>query len=228
VDAGSAEVGDLAVGALTTRLSYPYGISVNARGERFVDEGADFKLLTYAKVGRDILAQPHGVAYQVFDQQTVPLLEPRYGLGSAPYVADSIEGLARAIGIPPEAFAGTVAAYNDSLGGGDFNPAIRDGLSSRGITPPKSNWSLPLEVPPYVAYAVSCAITFTYGGLQIDPEARVISSGGIPIPGLFAAGEITGAFFYDNYPAGAGLVRGTVFGRIAGRNAAGRARELEQ
>jgi tricarballylate dehydrogenase len=107
---------------------------------------------------------------------------------------------------------------------GTFNPAIKDGKATRGVTPPKSNWAQPLDTPPYVGYAVTTGITFTFGGLHITTEGRVLSGEGRPISGLFAAGELVGGLFYNNYPGGAGLMAGAVFGRIAGRSAAGAAR----
>ncbi|MCP5033193.1 MAG: FAD-binding protein, partial [Actinomycetia bacterium] len=104
---------------------------------------------------------------------------------------------------------------------GEFEPFVKDGRSTTpGLVPPKSNWALPLDSPPYVAYPVCCGITFTYGGLRIDTEARVVDTTGRVMPNLYATGEIAGGFFYHNYPAGSGLVRGAVFGRIAGHSAA--------
>jgi tricarballylate dehydrogenase len=223
VDAGCADVGDLRVGALTTRLSYPYGIMVNTAGQRFVDEGSDFKLLTYAKIGREVLGQPEGIAYQLFDQRTIALLEPRYALGSAAVVADTIADLADALHVDRDALGATVASYNAAVREAEFNPAVLDDNTTVGLAPPKSHWAQRLDRPPYVAYAVTCGITFTYGGIGVDTRARVLSSTGHPMPGFYATGEITGGFFYHNYPAGAGLMRGTVFGRIAGAVAAARA-----
>jgi tricarballylate dehydrogenase len=222
VDADSADVGDLRLGALTTRLSYPYGVMVNVDGKRFVDEGSDFKLMTYAKIGREVLEQPQGVAFQIFDQQGVPLIEPRYSLGSAPVVADTIAELAIGLGINPATLTDTINAYNAAAVDVPFNPAILDGRATPGLEPPKSNWATRIEQGPYVGYRVTCGITFTYGGLGINTSAQVLTSGGHPIPGLFATGEITGGFFYHNYPAGTGLLRGTVYGRIAGELAAAR------
>jgi tricarballylate dehydrogenase len=221
LDAYAPDVGDLRLGALTTRLSYPYGVMVNVDGRRFTDEGADFKLLTYARIGREVLAQPRSRAFQIFDQKAVPLIEPRYALGAAPVVADTIVELAAGLGVDADVLVGTVETYNAAVSDGDFNPSILDGKGTRGLTPPKSHWALRLDEPPFIAYAVTCGITFTYGGVGVDTGARVLSSAGVPIPGLYATGEITGGFFYHNYPAGAGLMRGTVFGRIAGANAAG-------
>jgi len=122
--------------------------------------------------------------------------------------------------------AHTVGEFNRAVQDGDFNAAVCDGKGARGIEPPKSNWAQRLDSPPYVAYPVTGGITFTFGGLEIDSQARVISTEDNPIPGLYATGEITGKFFYHNYPGGAGLMRGAVFGRIAGANAAREARGM--
>ena len=122
-------------------------------------------------------------------------------------MADTIEDLARKISLPVESVARTVDEFNAAVQPGEFNPDARDGKSTMGLElePPKSNWALPIDSPPYTAYAVACGITFTYGGIQIDPQARVIDTEDNPIPNLYATGEITGNFFYHNYPGGAGL-----------------------
>ncbi len=219
VDATAPRVGDLRLTDKTNRLSYPYGIMVNAEGRRFVDEGEDFSPYTYAKIGRAILAQPHNIAWQIFDRQTVDLLEERYATGS-PVRAETVAALAEAMGVPCAALEETVATFNAAASGGRFDPTVRDGKSTTGLQPPKSNWALPLESPPFVAYPVTCGITFTYGGLRVDEQARVLDMENNPISGLYATGEITGGFFYFNYPAGAGLMRGAVFGRIAGEGGA--------
>ena len=114
----------------------------------------------------------------------------------------------------------TVRAFNAAVQPGAFNPAIKDGKTTQGITPVKSNWAQPLDSPPFVGYAVTTGITFTFGGLRIGSEAQVIDCEERPIPGLFAAGELVGGLFYHNYPGGAGLMSGAVFGRLSGRSAA--------
>ncbi len=221
VDAGSPEVGDLNLGDLTARLSYPLGIMVNQDARRFIDEGTDFKSYSYTVMGPAILRQPGGIAYQIFDQQTVERLEARYGSGTPPVLAETIEALAEKLGLHPEALARTVKAYNAAVQDGTFNPAIKDGKRTQGIVPAKSNWALRLEKPPFVAYSVRCGITFTYGGVMVNEAGEVMRRNGTPIAGLYAAGEITGGIFYHNYPSGAGLMLGAVFGRIAGTRAAG-------
>ncbi|HSF32166.1 MAG TPA: FAD-dependent tricarballylate dehydrogenase TcuA [Candidatus Tectomicrobia bacterium] len=224
VDAGSPEVGDLNLGDLTARLSYPLGIMVNRDAQRFIDEGMDFKSYSYTVMGPAILRQPDGMAYQIFDQQTVERLEARYGSGSPPATADTVEALAEKLGLNPQTLVRTVNAYNDAVREGTFNPAKKDGKRTQGIEPPKTNWALRLDKPPFVAYGVRCGITFTYGGVMVDEAAEVLHRDGAPIPGLYAAGEITGGIFYHNYPSGSGLMLGAVFGRIAGTKAAAFAR----
>ncbi|MDR7468748.1 MAG: FAD-dependent tricarballylate dehydrogenase TcuA, partial [Armatimonadota bacterium] len=219
VDAAAPRVGDLRLTDRTNRLSYPYGIMVNTEGRRFVDEGEDFSPYTYARIGRAILAQPQNRAWQIFDQQTVDLLEERYATGR-PVRAETLAELAEAMGVPRAALEETVATFNAAARAGRFDPTARDGRSTTGLRPPKSNWALPLESPPFVAYPVTCGITFTYGGLRVDEQARVLDTENKLILGLYATGEITGGFFYFNYPAGAGLMRGAVFGRMAGEESA--------
>ena len=219
LDADAPAFGDLALTDKLSRYSYPFGILVNADGRRFVDEGEDEVWLTYAKTGSAIREQPRGIAFQVFDQKAIQLLEPRYATGT-PLVAGSLRELADLLQIDGRALEQTVAEYNDATPGGTFDPFSKDGLATEALSPPKSNWAQRIDQPPYVAYRVMCGITFTYGGLHIDASARVLNAEGRPMPGLFATGEITGGFFAHNYPAGAGLARGAVFGRIAGAQAA--------
>jgi tricarballylate dehydrogenase len=219
IDGDAAPVGDLRLTDRTNRLSYPYSIMVNRLGRRFVDEGEDLGGYTYAKIGRILLEQPGAIAFQIFDQKTVHLLEERYSTGS-PVVAETIRGLAEGLSIQSDALIKTVEEFNASVGDGEFTPGERDGKGTKGLEPPKSNWALPLDSPPFTAYSAACGITFTYGGIQIDTEARVLDTEDNPIPGLYATGEITGNFFYHNYPGGAGLTRGAVFGRISGAKAA--------
>lgn len=222
-DAAHPPVGDLRLTDKLSRYSFPYSILVNRDGDRFVDEGENEIWLIYAKTGSAILAQPQSVAYQIFDQRTAHLLEPRYSTGT-PVRADTLEELAVALDLPAGRLARTVAAFNqavDASAAGRFDPLKLDGVAAAPDGQPrKSNWAQPVDRPPYVAYPVTCGITFTYGGVKIDTDARVIDTTGKPIPGLYATGEIAGEFFYYNYAAGSGLVRGAVFGRIAGGNAA--------
>ncbi len=220
----SAEWGDFADRRLTdksNRLSYPYGVMINRAGRRFVDEGEDMQFYTYAKYGGEILRQPGSKVYQIFDQKTVHLLEPRYST-SEPIVADTLEELVAQLDIDDRAQAlRTLEAYNAAACDPDgFDPSRPDGLSTRGLDPEKTNWALRLDSPPFHAYSATGGITFTFGGLRIDSDARVIGTDWRPIPGLYCCGEMVGGLFHYNYPGGTGLVSGMVFGRIAGRNAA--------
>jgi tricarballylate dehydrogenase len=214
--------GDRKVGDNFQKHSYPLGLIVNLRGERFVDEGADFRNYTYVKYGRAVLGQPRRTAFQVFDQKVVDLLREEYRIREVTKAeAATVEELARKLEIDPTGFARTVREFNAAVAKEvPFNPAVKDGKGTRGITPPKSNWAQPLDTPPYVGYAVTTGITFTFGGLKITERGEVIDCEQRPIPGLFAAGELVGGLFYHNYPGGAGLMAGAVFGRIAGRSAA--------
>ena len=213
--------GDRKVGDNFQKHSYPLGMIVNLRGERFVDEGADFRNYTYVRFGREVIKQPRRTAFQIFDQKVLHLLREEYRISEVTKAEDAtIEGLARKLEIDVEGFVKTVTAFNAAVMPAEFNPAIKDGKGTRGITPPKSNWAQALDSPPYVGYAVTTGITFTFGGLHITPDGRVIDCELRPIPGLYAAGELVGGLFYHNYPGGAGLMAGSVFGRIAGRTAA--------
>ena len=223
----SADWGDFAPRELTdrsNRLSYIYGIMINRKGRRFVDEGEDGALFTYAKFGRAILAEPGAKAYQLFDSKVVHLLEPRYST-SKPITSDTLEGLIDQLDIDDKEQAlKTVLEYNaharDAADG--FDPTRKDGLRSRGLTLDKSNWAVRLDRPPYYGYSATGGITFTFGGLKTTEHAQVVGTDWRPIKGLYCCGEMVGGLFYDNYPAGTGLVSGATFGRIAGRSAAAR------
>ena len=204
-----------------TRSGYPLGIVVNARGERFLDEGADFRNYTYAKYGARILAQPGGVAFQLFDATTRPLLRSEeYDMPGASVVeAATLDELAAGIGVDPAALARTVAEFNAGIDRAvPLDLAVKDGRAAR-VEPPKSNWAIPLETPPFYAFPVTCGITFTFGGLHADTDGRVLDTDGAPIPGLFVCGEMLGGLFSGNYPGGTGLTSGAVFGRRAGSRA---------
>ncbi|HUF94019.1 MAG TPA: FAD-dependent tricarballylate dehydrogenase TcuA, partial [Candidatus Limnocylindria bacterium] len=210
--------GDRKVGDGFQKHSYPVGLIVNNRGERFVDEGADFRNYTYVKYGRAIIDQPRRAAFQIFDQKVLHLLREEYRIREVTKAEDpTLEGLARKLEIDAAGFVDTITKYNAAVQPGTYNPAIKDGKGTRGITPPKSNWALPLDSPPYVGFAVTTGISFTFGGLRITPHGQVMDMEQRVIPGLYAAGELVGGLFYQNYPGGAGLMAGAVFGRIAGR-----------
>jgi len=201
------------------RRSYHYGIIVNTEGKRFFDEGEDFEPLLYAKLGRAVLWQPGGIAFQIFDDKVKHLLSPYYS-DATQFIASSIEELAARLHIDPAALRATIAEFNQAILDVTFNPGIKDGKGAPGITPPKSNWVQPIDAPPFRAFPGVCGITFTFGGVRTDGRSRVISKEGQPIPGLYAAGATTGGLLYYHYPLGASLMQAAVFGRIAGREAA--------
>jgi tricarballylate dehydrogenase len=221
-DLNAPAFGDRRVGDMFQKHSYPLGLIVNVRGERFVDEGADFRNYTYAKYGREILRQPQEAAFQIFDQKTVPLLREEYRIREITKAeAPTIEELAKKLEVNPEGLARTVRDFNAAvMDGVPFNPAVLDGRGTRGITPPKSNWAQRLDTPPYVGFGVTCGITFTFGGLRVNTRSQVLDTWDRPIPGLYAAGELVGGLFYHNYPGGTGLMSGSVFGKTAGDSAA--------
>ena len=209
--------------------SYPLGIMVNLEGKRFVDEGEHYRNLTYVKFGKAIMSQPQRTAVQIFDQQTVHRLRDEYRIKQVTRVeADTIGGLAEQLEIDPAALKATVDAYNLACKPGNYNPAVLDGVAAKGISPPKSNWALPINKPPFVGYVVTTGVTFTFGGLKIDEQGAVQDMTDRPIPGLYAAGELVGGLFYENYPGGTGLMSGSVFGKRAGTFAAEHARGINE
>jgi tricarballylate dehydrogenase len=222
-DRNAPEFGDLSVGDGFQKHSYPFGVMVNAHGRRFVDEGADFRNYTYAKYGRAILEQPNQFAWQVFDRKVSTLLRDEYRIKRVTKVsADTLEGLADKLeDVDAAGFLKEIESYNAAVDTSvAFNPNVKDGRRTRGLAVDKTNWANRIDTPPFEAYAVTCGITFTFGGLRIDHQARVIDTDGDSIGGLVAAGELVGGLFYFNYPGGTGLMSGSVFGRIAGATAA--------
>ena len=226
-DQNAPEFGDLSVGDNFQKHSYPFGIMVNANGRRFIDEGADFRNYTYAKYGRVILEQPDNFCWQVFDQKVIHLLRDEYHIRQVTKVsANSLEELADKLeGVDAKGFLDEVRAYNDAVRADiAFNPTIKDGRCTEGLAVDKSNWANTLDSPPFEAWATTCGITFTFGGLRVTPDnAQVLDTSLLPIKGLYAAGELVGGLFYFNYPGGTGLTSGAVFGRKAGSAAGQRA-----
>lgn len=223
----AADFGDPQITPNYQRHSYPFGIMVNGLGRRFVDEGADIRNYTYARYGHIVLEQPGQYAWQVFDGKVLYLLREEYKTRQVTKVtAGSLEELVDRMGdVNREEFLRTVREFNAAVDTSvPFDPSVKDGRAARGLTVPKSNWANTIDTPPFEAYAVTCGITFTYGGLRIDENAQVMDTNHQPIPGLYAAGEIVGGLYYFNAPGGSGLTSGTVFGRIAGRNAAASSR----
>jgi tricarballylate dehydrogenase len=223
-DAAAPDHGDRVLTNRFSRQSYPFGLIVNRDGERFVDEGADFRNYTYAKYGAEIMRQPGAVAFHLFDTTTAPFIgQVDYSTavpGRSLFEAGSIEELAEVAGIDRGGLERSIVTFNAAVGDAPFDPTVKDGRGALGIEPPKTNWAQRYDAPPYLAYKVTCGITFTFGGLRIDTDGRVVDVARRPIRGLYAAGEIVGGLFHNNYPGGSGLTSGTVFGRRAGATAA--------
>ena len=192
---------------------------VNRDGKRFADEGEDAVNFTYAKFGKEILKQPGGVAFQIYDSKVFDCFKLEYQ-NAAKVESPSLEELGEELDINVEQFLATVKEFNEAVV--DEKPFVMhrlDGRRTRGLNPDKTNWAQKIDTPPYRAYAVVCGLTMTYGGLKTNERAQVIDNADTPIKGLYAVGEITGGFFYYNYPAGTGLVRGAIMARIAAADA---------
>jgi tricarballylate dehydrogenase len=211
-------------GGIVTRLdAIPFGIVVNRLGRRFYDEGEDIWPKRYAIWGGLIAEQPEQMAFCIVDSKTIErFLPPMF----KPYQADSHEALGAALGLDPEVFAETVGEYNRAAAGNiEMRIEILDGVCTRGITPPKSNWAIPIDRPPYYGLPLRPGITFTYMGVTVDERARVVDQGGRPFKNVYAAGEImSGNILTKGYLGGFGLTIGSVFGELAGREAAANAR----
>jgi tricarballylate dehydrogenase len=213
-------------GGKTAIYIYQLGLIVNREGRRFLDEGVDFRDNTYVIFSKAIVQQPGGVCYCVLDQQA--RRDPAWDRGvftiTPPHEADTLGGLAAAIGVPVGPFVEGVGAYNAAVDTATaFDPDRKDGRAARGIPgqPDKSNWALRIEEPPFLAFAVTGGITFAFGGVKTDARSRVIDTRGKIIPGLYAAGEPQGEFYFYNYPGATSVLRGCVFGRIAARDVLG-------
>ena len=205
------------------KICYFLGIMINALGERFVDEGVNFRNYTYAQFGRAILEQPDGFAWQIFDSKVEALLYDEYRFELASFIeSDTIEGLIEQMNnVDQQRAYQTIREYNEAVDESiDFEPSILDGKSTRNLKVNKTNWANKLDQPPFKAFPVACGITFTYGGLKINKKAEVLNEKGEVIDGLFACGELVGGVFINGYPGGSGLTSGAVFGRIAGESAA--------
>ena len=211
-------------GGIVTRLdAIPFGIVVNRSGHRFYDEGENIWPKRYASWGKLIAEQPGQIAYAIVDAKTIGcFLPPMY----KPYQADSFEGLAAALKLDPQVVGDTLRAYNQAAAGNtSFRIEILDGTRTQGIEPPKSNWAVPIDRPPFYGLPLRPGITFTYMGVEVDETARVLDSEGRPFKNVYAAGEImSGNILTKGYLGGFGLTIGSVFGRLAGAEAAKHAR----
>ena len=202
-----------------------YGILVNVRGERFIDEGSDARSLISDKVGRTILAQPDGKAFFIYDAkaQEVPNFRRQIGSEVPPVKSTSIEGLATELEMKPSVLKNTIESFNAAVQDGKFTPVVPDGKRTIGIDPPKSNWARTIDGPEFMAYPLVCTNCFTFGGIRVSPSAQAVNTDGYVIPGLYAAGEVIG-LYYGSYAGATSFMRGIVFGRIAGKHAAGRSK----
>ncbi len=209
-------------GGIVTRLdSVPFGIVVNKEVKRFYDEGEDFWPKRYAIWGGLIARQPDQIAYSIVDAKALPHFMPSV---FPPIEAGSIAGLASTLGLDPKTLVAVVDEFNRAVRPGTFDPGSLDSCRAEGLDPPKSHWARPIDTPPYYGYPLRPGITFTYLGVTVDEQARVIMQDERPAKNIFAAGEVmAGNILGKGYLAGFGLTIGSVFGRIAGREAARRA-----
>ncbi|MFJ7882399.1 FAD-dependent oxidoreductase [Pseudomonas sp. NPDC096917] len=200
---------------------FPYGVLVNKQGLRFTDEAPGTVDAWYERVTRQIYLQDEGIAWVILDQKVKDV--PNYRLAirtDQPAIeAPTLGQLAARLGIAPAALEQTVASYNAACRPGEYTPLQVDGLATVGLEPPKSNWALALDRGPYFAYPIISANVFTFGGLKVDEQAQVVNVDGDPIRNLYAAGETVGMYF-GNYAGGTSVLKGLVFGRLAGQAAA--------
>lgn len=201
---------------------FPYGILVNKDGKRFTDEAPGTIDAHYERVTRRIYEQTEGIAYVILDQRVKEIPNYRLALRTdQPAIeAETIEALADKLGIPAGALAQTVSEYNDACGHGDgYDPLNIDNVCTTGLTPPKSNWSRPIDKGPYMAYPIISSNVFTFGGLKVNKAGQVLDTDGNVMPRLYAAGETVG-MYYSNYTGATSVLKGLVFGRLAGSHMA--------
>jgi tricarballylate dehydrogenase len=205
-------------GGIVTRLDcLSLGIVVNRDARRFYDEGEDFWSKRYAIWGRLVAQQPDQIAYSIIDAKAIGKFMPS---AFPPTTAHSIRELASLLNLPGDLEA-TVEAFNRAVRPGTFNHSVLDDCGTEGLIPNKTHWAQPIDAPPFLAYPLRPGITFTYLGLKVDEQARVVMADGRPTANIFAAGEImAGNVLGKGYVAGVGMTIGTVFGRIAGKEAA--------
>ena len=204
-------------GGIVTRLDcVPFSVVLNKDGLRFYDEGEDIWPKRYAIWGRLVAAEPDQVGYSIIDSKSIDLFMPSV---FPPITADTLPELLTALGLPVKAGMATIEAFNAGCREGDFHPTELDGLATEGLNLPKTNWARPINKPPFYGYSLRPGVTFTYLGLKVDENAQVQGADG-PITNLWAAGEtMAGSILGQGYMGGFGMTIGTVFGRIAGREA---------
>jgi tricarballylate dehydrogenase len=206
-------------GGIVTRLDcLPFGIVVNSLGQRFYDEGEDVWPKRYAIWGKLIARQPGQIAFSIVDAKSADVFMPSV---YPPIAANSIAELAGLLALPAGALEATVEAFNSAVRPGTLNTSTLDDCRTTGLGPDKTHWAQRLDTPPYWGYPLRPGITFTYLGLKVDDRARVLMSDGRPAPNVYAAGEVmAGNILLKGYLAGFGMTIGTVFGRVAGEEAA--------
>ena len=194
---------------------------VNQQARRFFDEGQESFDHTFEKIAFEIWKHQDQKAYFIGDQTTlaIPNIDAINLTDQPPLSAVSLAELAARLGLDPEALERTVKEFNQSVNDRKFDPLVRDGKATTGIEPPKSNWAFPINSPPYIAYPLTCAITFTFGGIRTNNQGQVVTSTNKIIAGLYAAGEVTGLYYHE-YPAGTSVLRSATFGRIIGSHIA--------
>jgi tricarballylate dehydrogenase len=210
-------------GGIITRLDcVVFGIVVNKHAQRFYDEGEDVWPKRYAIWGRLVAAQPDQIAYIIFDAPSLELFMPSL---FPPIKAQTIEELAQKLSLPAAELEATLAQFNGAVQPGTFDHTTLDDCRTEGLTPPKSHWARRIETAPFYAYPVRPGITFTYLGVRVNEQSRMLMADGRPANNMFAAGEImAGNVLGQGYAAGIGMTIGSVFGRIAGREAAAQVR----
>lgn len=203
--------------------AHNYGIVVNEDCERFYDEGEDYLFASFELVALHTWRDQNQKSYFITDSPIIEQFRGHWAYETTdvpPEEAETIGELAEKLGLDPSKLEETVNSFNAACDREtEFNTAIMDGKSATGIEPPKSNWANPIETPPFYGFPMTANLTFTYGGIKTDTEARVLSTNGVPIPGLYAAGEMTGLFYHE-YPPATSVLRSLTFGRIAGANVA--------
>ncbi len=206
-------------GGIVTRLDcVPFGVVLNAKARRFYDEGEDFWPKRYAIWGRLVAAEPDQIGHVIIDAKSFDLFMPSV---FPPEKADTLEALAEKVGLDPTEMRKTIDAFNAACIPGDFDHTVHDDCRTEGLEPPKSHWARPIDQAPFYAYTLRPGITFTYMGVKVNRDARMVMQGGAVSPNLFAAGEImAGNILGQGYLAGIGMTIGSVFGRIAGTEAA--------
>ena len=216
--------GESKSGDYWSRYAYPFSIMVNINGNRFIDEGETWRGLTYAKTGKAILEQKNNMAFQLFDSKHVKAGVLKKYKNPTKYQAGTLIDLANKIKITDTVnFINNINTFNKAVQSGNYNPHKLDGKKVKNIFPSRSNWALPLDNPPYLAYPVICGMTFCYGGLKTSINGELINKNGDIINGLYAVGEMLGGLWHNNYPSGGGMMAGSVFGKNAGKHASNKA-----